>query len=175
MFEENFVIVDIETTGLSPVKNEIIEIGALKVENGEIIDRMDIFLKPKKGVPYFITNLTGITNEMVKDGYSAEEGMKLFLEFSHGYPLIAHNAKFDISFLNNYANLCFQKSITNKCLDTLQISKSIIKDIPNYKLGTLAQYFDVNYIGAHRALKDCEITLEVYNKLNAMYHDTKCS
>jgi len=81
MFEKDFVIVDLETTGLSPVKNEIIEIGAIKVENGQVVDTMDIFVKPKTPVSYFITNLTGITNEMLKSGYDIEEGMKKFIEF----------------------------------------------------------------------------------------------
>ncbi len=173
MFEKNFVIVDLETTGLSPLKNEIIEIGAIKVENGQVVDTMDIFVKPKNPVSYFITNLTGITNEMLKDGYEIEDGMKKFIEFSENYTLIAHNARFDIGFLNSNMNSCFNKSLENKYLDTVKISKEIVKDLPNYKLGTLAKYFNVDYEGAHRALKDCEITLDIYNNLNEIYSKTK--
>ncbi len=173
MFEKDFVIVDLETTGLSPVKNEIIEIGAIKVENGQVVDTMDIFVKPKKPVSYFITNLTGITNEMLEDGYDIEEGMKKFIEFSGDSTLIAHNARFDISFLKNNMNNCFNKDLENKYLDTVKISKEIVKDLPNYKLGTLAEYFNVDYKGAHRALKDCEITLDIYNNLKEIH--LKCN
>lgn len=169
MFEKDFVIVDLETTGLSPVKNEIIEIGAIKVENGQVVDTMDIFVKPKTPVSYFITNLTGITNEMLKSGYDIEEGMKKFIEFSGNSTLIAHNAKFDISFLKNNMYNCFNKDLENKYLDTVKISKEIVKDLPNYKLGTLAEYFNVDYKGAHRALKDCEITLDIYNGLKKIH------
>lgn len=172
MFENSFVIVDLETTGLSPIKNEIIEIGAIKVENGVVVDTMDIFVKPKTPVSYFITNLTGITNDMLKDGYDIEEGMKKFIEFSGDYTLIAHNARFDIGFLNSNMNSCFNKDLENKYLDTVKISKEIVKGLPNYKLGTLAEYFNVDYKGAHRALKDCEITLDIYNSLSKIYSKT---
>lgn len=165
MFEENFVIVDLETTGLSPLKNEIIEIGAIKVENGKVIDTMDIFIKPKVPVSKFITRLTGITNEMLEDGIDIQEGMSKFVEFSKGYTLMAHNARFDMSFLNSNMNTCFNQNLENECLDTLKISKEKIKGLSSYKLENLANYFNVDYTGAHRAIKDCEITLDVYNNL----------
>lgn len=165
MKEKNFVIVDLETTGLSPLKNEIIEIGALKVENGEVVDTMDIFIKPKTPVSKFITRLTGITNEMLEDGYDITEGMEKFVDFTKGYTLMAHNARFDMNFLNSNMNSCFNQNLENECLDTLKISKELIKDLPSYKLKSLADYFNVDYTGAHRALKDCEITLDVYNNL----------
>lgn len=165
MFEKNFVIVDLETTGLSPLKNEIIEIGAIKVENGEIVDTMDIFIKPKVPVSKFITKLTGITNEMLEDGLDIQQGMSKFVEFSKGYTLVAHNARFDMSFLNSNMNTCFNQNLENECLDTLKISKEKIKGLTSYKLESLANYFNVDYTGAHRAIKDCEITLDVYNNL----------
>lgn len=171
MFEKNFVIVDLETTGLSPQKNEIIEIGAIKVENGKIIDTMDIFIKPKVPVSKFITRLTGITNEMLEEGYDIQEGMSKFVDFSKGYTLIAHNAKFDMGFLNSNMNYCFNKNLENEYLDTLKISKEMIKGLSSYKLESLANFFNVDYNGAHRAIKDCEITLDVYNNLMQLQAD----
>ena len=165
MFEKDFVIVDLETTGLSPQKNEIIEIGAIKVKDGEVVDTMDIFIKPKTPVSGFITRLTGITNEMLESGCDILDGMSKFSEFSEGYTLVAHNARFDMGFLNSNMNSCFNKNLDNKCLDTLKLSKELIKDLPSYKLESLANFFYVDYTGAHRALKDCEITLDVYNNL----------
>ena len=171
MIEKNYVIVDLETTGLSPLKNEIIEIGAIKVENGEIVDTMDIFIKPKTPVSKFITRLTGITNEMLEDGFDIQDGMSKFVEFSKGYTLMAHNARFDMSFLNSSMNNCFNQNLENECLDTLKISKELVKGLSSYKLESLANYFNVDYTGAHRAIKDCEITFDVYNNLMKLQSD----
>lgn len=170
MFKNDFVIVDLETTGLSPVQHEIIEIGAIKVENNQVVDTMDIFVKPNKPVSRFITNITGITNQMLQDAMSVEEGLALFLDFAKDHTLVAHNAKFDMGFLNNYTSKCFNANLNNDCLDTLLLSKQLLKDVPNYKLGTLAEYFNISYEGAHRSLRDCEITLDVYHHLYQIYH-----
>lgn len=171
MFEESFVIADLETTGLSPLKNEIIEIGAIRVEKNKIVDKVVMFIKPEIPVSYVITNITGITNEMLKDAISVKEGLAVFMDFAKDYPLVFHNAKFDMGFLNNYRKKCFNSEFNNKCLDTLYISKQILKDVPNYKLGTLAEYFNISYNGAHRSLRDCEITFEVYKNLNKIYNE----
>ena len=165
MFDKDYVIVDLETTGLSPVKNEIIEIGAIKVQNNEIVDRLDILVKPENRVNYFISNLTGITNEMLEDAMDIKEALKIFSEFASDSTLMAHNANFDMSFLNTNLDKHFKYTLKNKCLDTLAISRHYLKGMPNYKLETLANHFNVNYSGAHRSLKDCEITYEVYKNI----------
>lgn len=170
MFEENYVIVDLETTGLSPLKNEIIEIGAIKVENNKIVDRLDMLVKPENRVSSFITNLTGITNEMLQDAIGIEDALKIFINFASGNTLMAHNANFDMGFLNTNLQKHFNYTLENKCLDTLALSRKYIKDIKNYKLETLANYFNVNYSGAHRSLKDCEITFEVYKNIGEIYN-----
>ena len=102
MFEDSFVIVDLETTGLSPKNSEIIEIGAIKVIDNKVVDTMDVFVRPSRPLSWFITNLTGITNEMVDEGLSTKEALKVFDEFSFGMRLMAHNAKFDIGFIDVY-------------------------------------------------------------------------
>lgn len=170
MFEDSFVIVDLETTGLSPQKGEIIEIGAIKVINNEVVDTMDIFVKPSRPLTWFTTNLTGITNEMVDEGLSIKQALKVFNEFVGGMRLMAHNAKFDMSFLDTYMKKELGKEIRNDAMDTLVLSRSIVKDVPNYKLGTLAARFDIDYSGAHRSLRDCEITLDVYNNIRKLYY-----
>lgn len=172
MFEKDYVIVDLETTGLSPVTNEIIEIGAIKVRNDEIVDRLDLLVKPQNKVNPFITRLTGITNKMLEDGVEIEEALKTFLDFASDSVLMAHNAKFDMSFLNNNLQRHFNLTLENKCLDTLVLSRKYVKDIPNYKLETLANHFDVNYSGAHRSVKDCEITYEVYKNIAQKYEES---
>lgn len=171
MFEDDFVIVDLETTGLSPKNGEIIEIGAIKVKNNEVVDTMDIFVRPSRPLSYFTTQLTGITNEMVDEGVSIKEALNIFNEFSDGMKLMAHNAKFDMGFLDTYMRKTLGKSMDENALDTLNLSRKIVKDIPNYKLGTLANYFNIDYSGAHRSLRDCEITLEVYENIRRLYNE----
>lgn len=174
MFENSFVIVDLETTGLNPMDSEIIEIGAIKVIDGKIIDTMDVFVKPNTPVSYFITSLTGITNEMLEDGLNINDALLKFEKFSKGLKLMAHNAKFDVGFLNKYMYDNFNRKIledVNDAIDTLKLSRIIVNDVPDHKLGTLAKRFNVDYTGAHRSLRDCEITLEVYKNMVKMYNN----
>lgn len=170
MFEDSFVIVDLETTGLSPKNSEIIEIGAIKVIDNKVVDTMDVFVRPSRPLSWFTTNLTGITNEMVDEGLSAKEALKVFDEFSFGMRLMAHNAKFDMSFLDVYMKKELGKGVRTDSMDTLLLSRAIVKDVPNYKLETLANRFNIDYSGAHRSLRDCEITLDVYNNIRKMYN-----
>lgn len=169
MFEDNFVIVDLETTGLSPLNSEIIEIGAIKVVNNKVVDAMDVFVRPSRPLSPFTTRLTGITNEMVDEGLSIKQALKVFEEFSDGMRLMAHNAKFDMGFLDTYMRKNLGKGAPTNTLDTLAMSRAILKGVPNYKLGTLANHFNIDYSGAHRSLRDCEITLEVYNNIRKIY------
>ena len=169
MFEDSFVIVDLETTGLSPLNSEIIEIGAIKVLNNEVVDTMDVFVKPSRPLSPFTTRLTGITNEMVDEGLSIKQALKVFEEFSDGMRLMAHNAKFDMGFLDTYMRKNLGKAAPTNTLDTLAMSRAIVKDVPNHKLGTLATHFNIDYSGAHKSLRDCEITLEVYNNIRKIY------
>lgn len=170
MFEDSFVIVDLETTGLSPKNGEIIEIGAIKVIDNEVVDTMDIFVRPSRPITWFTTNLTGITNEMVDEGLSIKEALMVFDEFTSGMKLMAHNAKFDMGFLDTYMKKELGKGVREDAMDTLLLSRAIVKDVPNYKLGTLATRFNIDYSGAHRSLRDCEITLDVYNNIRKLYN-----
>lgn len=170
MFDDSYVIVDLETTGLSPKNGEIIEIGALKVVDNKVVDKMDIFVRPSRPLSYFTTNLTGITNEMVSEGLDIKTALNVFDEFSDGMRLMAHNAKFDMSFLDEYMQKHLGKRTPANPMDTLLLARSIVKDVPNHKLGTLADRFGIDYTGAHRALKDCEITFDVYNNIKKMYY-----
>ena len=169
MFDDNFVIVDLETTGLNPQNSEIIEMGAIKVKNNKVVDKMDVFVKPSRPLSYFTTKLTGITNEMVDEGLSLKDALNVFVEFSDGMRLMAHNAKFDMGFLDTYMKKVFGTGAPNNALDTLVLSRIFVKDVPNHKLGTLANYFNIDYSGAHRSLRDCEITLGVYNEIRKIY------
>ena len=97
------------------------------------------------------------------------EDDSVFEEFSDGMRLMAHNAKFDMGFLDTYMRKNLGKAAPTNTLDTLAMSRAIVKDVPNHKLGTLATHFNIDYSGAHRSLRDCEITLEVYNNIRKIY------
>lgn len=165
---DNYVLVDIETTGLSPIQNEIIEIGAIKVKENKIVDTFNTLLKIDGYVSPFITSLTGITNEMLEEGVEQEKALKDFVEFAGNEILMGHNVNFDINFIYEKCEKYLDYHLSNDFLDTMRIAKNILPNVRNYKLGTLADYFDVDYTNAHRGLTDVEITYEVYNKMKEL-------
>ena len=167
-FVDDYVLVDIETTGLSPVNDEIIEIGAIKVKNNEIIDEYEQLIKIDRILNPFITNLTGITNEMLKTGKVPMLVFKEFVEFVGKDVIIGHNVNFDLGFLNDKCKKYINYDLNNDYVDTMYLAKKLVPNSINYKLGTLANYFNVSYEGAHRGLKDVEITYEVYNCLRKL-------
>lgn len=135
-----FVAIDVETTGLSPIKNELIEISAIKYKGNKKIGAFTTLIKPKERIPYYITNITGITNEMVKNSPFVEEVMPNLIEFIGNNPIVAHNANFDYKFIQNYSNNSFSK---NKLIDTVQIGRMLYPTLENHKLGTIAKYIGI--------------------------------
>jgi len=156
---EQWVAFDIETTGLYPETDEIIEIGLIKVHNGEIIDTMEQIFDPGIDIPEFITNLTGITNQDCSGKPLIKESLSDIVDFIDGDFIIAHNADFDVNFLNNaikkYAPEI--KNITpEKIIDTLDLSRFLLYNIHNHKLKTLSDYFNIDTGPSHRALTDAK-------------------
>ena len=142
---DEFVIFDIETTGLSAINDSITEIGAIKVKDGEVIDTFSHLVNPERPIPEFITKLTGITDEMVEDKPTIEKIIPLFHDFIMGSILIAHNASFDVGFIRENlkrANLKF----SNPVLDTLELSRAVFPDLKNHKLNTLSKYLDIKLV-----------------------------
>lgn len=162
---DNYVLVDIETTGLSPKENDIIEIGAIKVKQNKIIAKYESLIKVDYKLNPFITKLTGITNDMLKEGKEINEVLQEFLNFTQDNIIMGHNVNFDINFIYDKCEKYLDIYLKNDFIDTMRIAKRVLQDIPNYKLGTLAKKFDINYENAHRGLADVQITYEVYNKL----------
>ncbi len=161
-----YIIVDLETTGLNPAQNEIIEIGAIKVERGEAKDIFNKLVKPKAGISPEITRITGITDEMVENAPDIEAVLPEFLRFAGSGTLIAHNADFDIPFLNEKLKL-LNKALNNKAICTLKCARAILPNLENHKLHTVAHYFGISISGRHRAIGDCEATYQVWLKLLA--------
>ena len=164
----NYVVFDIETTGLDPEFDEIIEIGAVKIKDGIKIDTFNSLIKPEYERDEFITELTGITNGMVENAPSIDEVLPKFMDFTRDYIIIGHNVNFDINFIYDNLEELNISPITNDFVDTLRISRRLIPELKHHKLSDLANYFNIDTNGSHRALKDVEITSEVLNNLNKM-------
>lgn len=162
--EGTFICFDIETTGLSAARDKITEIGAVKVVNGEITDTFSTFANPGMPIPQRITELTGITDAMVKDAPSQSEAVSAFLEFAGDNVLVAHNAPFDTSFIRKACeNMDREYNYTS--IDTVAISRAILTDIKNCKLDTVAKYLRLGDFNHHRATDDAEMLARIFINL----------
>lgn len=159
-----FICFDIETTGLSAARDRITEIGAVKVVNGEIVDEFNTFANPGMPIPSKITDLTGITDAMVADAPSQDEAVKSFLEFCGDSILVAHNADFDTSFIRAACSR-MEEPFDYTYIDTVAISRAILKDIKNCKLDTVAKYLRLEDFNHHRACDDAMILAKIFISL----------
>ncbi|RCW51570.1 MULTISPECIES: PolC-type DNA polymerase III [unclassified Halanaerobium] len=171
--EVEFIVFDLETTGLNPSQHEIIEIGAVKFKNGEIIDKFNTFVNAKNKIPSKITEITGIKEEMLKAAPSLKEAVNKFLEFADNSVLVAHNADFDYGFIRSALQNLNIKKDEFTVLDTLSLSRALVKDIKNYKLNTLSDYFAVDLKNHHRALDDALATAEILANLLKLLKEDK--
>ncbi len=162
------VVVDIETTGLEPAASEIIEVAALKVERGEIADVFSSLIRIDRALPAEIVNLTGITDEMLVEGRDKSEVFNQFLSFVRDLPLVAHNAEFDIPFLNHHLGLTLGAVLPNQSICTLKLARKVVPGLPSYRLGKLADHFAIQASVAHRAHGDVETTYQRWLKLVAL-------
>lgn len=163
-FDGTFICFDIETTGLSAARDKITEIGAVKVENGVITDTFSTFANPEMPIPQKITQLTSITDDMVKDAPSQSEAVGAFLEFAGDNVLVAHNAPFDTSFI---AKACedMGREYNYTSIDTVAISRAILTDIKNCKLDTVAKFLRLGDFNHHRATDDAEMLARIFINL----------
>ncbi|RBP95284.1 DNA polymerase-3 subunit alpha (Gram-positive type) [Cytobacillus firmus] len=156
--EDTYVVFDVETTGLSAVYDTIIELAAVKIHDGEIIDRFESFANPHHPLSATTINLTGITDDLVENAPEVEEVLKKFHEWAGDAILVAHNASFDMGFLNvGYKKMGIGKA-PNPVIDTLELARFLYPDMKNHRLNTLAKKFDVELTQHHRAIYDAEAT-----------------
>ncbi len=160
----DYIAFDLETTGLSVEENQIIEIGALKVKDGKVVERFMEFVKPDEPISYRITQITGITNEMVANARNTEEIIRDFISFCGNDILVGHNILFDYQFCKKYANT-YGLSFEKKGLDTLKIARKVHKDFDSKSLGALCEYYDILNQAAHRAYHDALATAKLYQCL----------
>ncbi len=166
----DYTCVDIETTGISPQHAQIIEIGALKVRDGEVVDTFSQLIDPGVSVPTEITALTGITTDMVEGQPSIDIVLPEFIDFAEDDLLLGHNVRFDYSFLKQNAmnlNLDFSKS----GMDTLRIARAKCPELKSRSLDFLCEHFCINDENHHRAFNDAKVTSELYLMFYDMYRN----
>ncbi|MCC8140965.1 MAG: PolC-type DNA polymerase III [Lachnospiraceae bacterium] len=157
----SFVVFDLETTGLSPDKNKVIEIGAVRIENGEIIDRFSSFVNPKEPIPFEISELTGIHDEMILNAPAIQDALPEFIKFSKGAVMVAHNADFDMSFIKKGCErlgLPCEKTV----LDTVSLARILMPQLKRYKLESVAKALHIPLDQHHRAVDDAECTALIF-------------
>ncbi|MCM3765730.1 PolC-type DNA polymerase III [Neobacillus niacini] len=156
--EDTYVVFDVETTGLSAVYDTIIELAAVKVRDGEIVDRFESFANPHHRLSATTINLTGITDDMVQTAPEVSEVLQKFYDWAGDAVLVAHNASFDMGFLNvGYKKMGLEKA-KNPVIDTLELGRFLYPELKNHRLNTLAKKFDIELTQHHRAIYDAEAT-----------------
>ncbi|NLC42948.1 MAG: PolC-type DNA polymerase III [Clostridiales bacterium] len=169
-FDQSYVVLDIETTGLDSVNNEIIEIGAVKIKDRKVIDSFQSFVRPERAVPGNITELTGITQDMVVNAPSIEKVLPDFLTFCNNAVLVAHNAPFDLGFLREKGR-CLDLTFNQPVLDTLSLSRELLGNLKRFKLNVVAEYLGIQLKNHHRANDDAEATAGIMLKLFEMLEE----
>ena len=164
---QEYVVFDTETTGFYVGSDQMIEIGAVKIKDGEILDRFDEFIDPKRPLPQKIIDLTCITDDMLAGHDSEEEVTKRFLEWTGDLPMVAHNAKFDIGFISAACNKYNLGEFNNTVLDTMSMARMLHPEWPNHKLTTLVRRYKIEWDedAHHRADYDAEGTAHAFHKM----------
>lgn len=169
-FSDPYVVFDLETTGFSAEKNKIIEIGAVRVENGKIVDRFSTFVNPKHPIPFEIEKLTGINDTMVLHAPQIDEALPEFLDFCKDAVLVAHNASFDTGFIAYNARLLGLTYLPT-VLDTVSLARLLLPNLNRYKLDTVAKALGISLENHHRAVDDAEATAGIFLKFVRMLQE----
>ncbi len=160
--DTTYCVLDLETTGFSPVTEKITEIGIMKLKDGKVIDKFSCFVNPEKPIPARVVEVTNITDDMVRDAETIEKVFPKMLDFIKDSVLVAHNAEFDVGFLKHNARvLGYEFDFTY--LDTLSLAQELFPDFKTYKLGRIAKNLGIKVEVAHRALDDVDTTVKVFN------------
>ena len=162
-----YIVLDVETTGLSPTNGDrIVEIAAVKVRGRKIIDTFDYLINPQRLIPLEAQRINNITDDMVSQAPSADEILPKLISFVAGASISGHNIKFDLNFICYQLSLCGRKlNDSTPVCDTLKMARLLVPQLSSYTLGNVAQYFGLRVQEAHRALPDVKLTASVLNRL----------
>lgn len=161
-FHDEFVVVDIETTGFNPNRDSIIEIGAIKVVNHKVVDTYNVLINIGKSLSTEISNLTGITNKDLAGGVTIDDAMDSFHEFIGDWLLMGYNVNFDVNFLYDNTLTYTDLVLRNDFVDVMKYAKKIHPELDRHRLTDLVDYYGFDTSNNHRASKDCETTLDVF-------------
>ena len=162
----DYVVYDLETTGTNCNSDGVVEISAVKGQNGLVVDEFTTLVNPEMPIPFYASEVNGITDDMVADAPAFEQALADFLDFAGDSVLVGHNIHtFDMKFLYRFAKEYWGKTIGNDYIDTLQIARAYLPQLNHHKLTDLAQYYGISPEGAHRALNDCRMNQKVFEKL----------
>ena len=176
-YTENYVLFDLETTGISTIKDKVVEIGAVKVEGGRIVDEYSTLVKPEIPIPVYATEVNGITDKMVKNSPTFDSALYEFIKFAGDSVLVGHNIQtFDLKFIYRDSMLYFGTIPGNDFIDTLQLARIYLPELEHHALTDLARYYNITVEGAHRALADCKMNQQVFESLKeAIEHPSEAS
>lgn len=174
-FPGEYVVIDLETTGLSPEWDRIIEIGAIKVQDGKAVDTFQQLAYPGRKISSFIEQLTGITNEMLEGMPLINDVLPLFDKFVGDGIVVGHNVNFDVNFLyEDYENV-LEKPFSNDFIDTMRISRKLYPELAHHRMIDIVEHLKIDGSSMHRALSDCEYTYKCYEKMKediiTVYHE----
>lgn len=161
----DFTVIDLETTGLSPVYDDIIELGAIRYRDGKPVESFQSLVNIKLPLDPFITQLTGITDDMLCSAPALKDILPDYISFIGSDVVVGQNVNFDINFIYDACASCGLNNFTNDFIDTMRISRRLLKELPNHKLDTIAAALGVKGRGLHRSLNDCDMTAECYLRM----------
>lgn len=165
-YTSNYVVFDLETTGTSSTYDQVIEISAVKVQNGVVVDEFTALVNPQTKIPFSASQVNGITDDMVKDAPTFDQVLAEFLAFTEDMILVGHNIHtFDMKFLYRDSDKYFGKVPMNDYIDTLSLARDYLPDLSHHKLVDLAKHYGISSDGAHRALNDCRMNQQVFECL----------
>ena len=167
-YVSDYTVFDLETTGVSPQTDKVIEISAIKVRNEQAVGEFSSLVNPMRSIPYGATRVNGITDEMVADKPVFEKVLGDFLDFVEDDILVGHNIHdFDMKFIHRDCEAFFRMFLGNDYIDTLPLARKCLPQLGHHKLTDLAMYYKISINGAHRALNDCRMNQLVFERLGA--------
>ena len=170
----DYVVFDLETTGTSFYKDNVVEISAIKMLDGKVREEFSSLINPGRSIPYYASQVNGITDDMVAEAPTFDEVLIDFIEFAGNLPLVGHNIHaFDMKFINRDCKKFYGAVPDNDYVDTLKIARKMLPQLSHHTLTDLADYYGISTAGAHRALNDCKMNQRVYEELGKLMKNVK--